>query len=60
MDTQFLDTGTDAGVGKADEFTGPLWRSWKNIPEHDVVRVNLWVSFLLRMGEWWQHVSATP
>jgi glutathione synthase len=43
MDTQFLDTGTDAGVGKADEFTGPLWKSWKNIPEHDVVRVSLWI-----------------
>jgi hypothetical protein len=35
--------GTDAGVGKADELTGPLWRGWKNIPEHDVVRVSLWL-----------------
>ncbi|OAX32041.1 glutathione synthase, partial [Rhizopogon vinicolor AM-OR11-026] len=40
MDTEFLDTvmGADAGVGKADEFTGTLWRGWKNIREHGVVQ----------------------
>jgi glutathione synthase len=43
MDTQFLDTvmGAEAGVGKADEFTGTLWRGWKNIREHGVVQVGL-------------------
>ncbi|KAG1899476.1 glutathione synthase [Suillus fuscotomentosus] len=36
MDTQFLDTvmGAEEGVGKADEFTGTLWRGWKRIREH--------------------------
>ncbi|KAG2079703.1 glutathione synthase, partial [Suillus discolor] len=36
MDTQFLDTvmGAEEGVGKADEFTGTLWRGWKKIREH--------------------------
>ncbi|KAG1727093.1 uncharacterized protein EDB91DRAFT_1135652 [Suillus paluster] len=40
MDTQFLDTvmGAEEGVGKADEFTGTLWRGWKNIREHGVVQ----------------------
>jgi len=35
MDTQFLDIvmDADAGVGKADEFTGMLWRGRKNIRE---------------------------
>ncbi|KAG1815416.1 glutathione synthase [Suillus variegatus] len=35
MDTQFLDTvmGAEEGVGKADEFTGTLWRGWKRIRE---------------------------
>lgn len=43
MDTHFLDTvmGAEAGVGKADEFTGTLWRGWKNIREHGVVQVGL-------------------
>ncbi|KAG2125780.1 glutathione synthase [Suillus clintonianus] len=40
MDTQFLDTvmGAEEGVGKADEFTGTLWRGWKNIREYGVVQ----------------------
>jgi hypothetical protein len=42
MDIHFLNTmmGADTGVGKA-EFTGIFWRGWKNIREHDVVRVSL-------------------
>jgi glutathione synthase len=38
MDTKFLDTvmGAEEGVGKADEFTGTLWRGWKRIREHGV------------------------
>ncbi|KAJ8584137.1 glutathione synthetase ATP-binding domain-like protein [Rhizopogon salebrosus TDB-379] len=41
MDIHFLNTmmGADTGMGNADEFTGMLWRGWKNILEHDVVRV---------------------
>lgn len=53
MDTQFLDTvmGAEAGVGKADEFTGTLWRGWKSIREHGVVQVGLSTSvFLLVEG----------
>ncbi|KAG1884076.1 glutathione synthase [Suillus subluteus] len=40
MDTQFLDTvmGAEEGVGKADQFTGTLWRGWKKIREHGVVQ----------------------
>ncbi|KAG1739534.1 glutathione synthase [Suillus lakei] len=40
MDTQFLDTvmGADEGVGKADEFTGTLWKGWKKIREHGVAQ----------------------
>jgi hypothetical protein len=41
--------GAEAGVGKADEFTGTLWRGWKNIREHGVVQVGLNTSFFLRM-----------
>ncbi|KAG2366242.1 glutathione synthase [Suillus spraguei] len=39
MDTQFLDTvmGAEEGVGKADEFTGTLWRGWKRIREQGVL-----------------------
>ncbi|KAG1794542.1 glutathione synthase [Suillus plorans] len=39
MDTQFLDTvmGAEEGVGKADEFTGTLWKGWKKIREHGVL-----------------------
>ncbi|KAG2753746.1 glutathione synthase [Suillus brevipes Sb2] len=39
MDTKFLDTvmGAEEGVGKADEFTGTLWRGWKKIREHGVL-----------------------
>jgi hypothetical protein len=42
MDIHFLNTmmGADTGVGKA-EFTGMLWRGWKNIREHGVVRGSL-------------------
>jgi hypothetical protein len=38
MDTKFLDIvmGAEEGVGKADEFTGTLWRGWKRIREHGV------------------------
>jgi hypothetical protein len=50
MDTVPRHCGTDAGVGKADELTGPLWRGWKNIPEHDVVRVSLWLLSCLVWG----------
>jgi glutathione synthase len=43
--TQFLDTlmGVEVGVDKAGdlEFTGTLWRGWKNIWEHGVVQVGL-------------------
>jgi hypothetical protein len=43
MVTQFLDTlmGVEVGVEKAGdlEFTGTLWRGWKNIGEHGVDRV---------------------
>ncbi|KAJ8595186.1 hypothetical protein M405DRAFT_807605, partial [Rhizopogon salebrosus TDB-379] len=40
MDTPSLDTimGAKAGMGKADESTGTLWRGWKNIREHGVVQ----------------------
>ncbi|KAG1885394.1 glutathione synthase [Suillus subluteus] len=40
MDTQFLDIamGAEEGVGKADQFTGTLWRGWKKIREHGVVQ----------------------
>jgi len=43
MDTPFLDAvmGAEAGVGKADAFTGTLWRGWKSIREHGVVQVGL-------------------
>ncbi|KAG2341473.1 hypothetical protein BDR05DRAFT_1030553 [Suillus weaverae] len=41
MDTRFLDTvmSAEEGVGKADEFTGTLWRQWK---EHGVIKA--WLS----------------
>ncbi|KAG1777324.1 glutathione synthase [Suillus placidus] len=43
MDTQFLDTvmGAEEGVGKADEFTGTLWRGWKKIREHGMLPLHL-------------------
>ena len=33
MDVQFLDEvmGAEVGAGKVDEFTGQLWRGWKEI-----------------------------
>lgn len=40
-DVAFLDRvmGSEQGVGKADEFTGQLWRRWKRLREEGVVPV---------------------
>jgi hypothetical protein len=53
MDTKFLDTvmGAEEGVGKADEFTGTLWRGWKKIREHGVLaQVSLRLFLLSHAG----------
>jgi len=41
MDDYFLDKvmGAVEGVGKVDEFTGRLWRGWKDIRDEGVVQV---------------------
>jgi hypothetical protein len=33
--------GAKAVVGKVDEFTGMLWRGWKNVQEQGAVQVGL-------------------
>lgn len=41
MDDDFLDEvmGAVEGIGKVDEFTGRLWRGWKDIRNEGVVQV---------------------
>ena len=40
-DSAFLDRvmGAEAGVGRADEFTGELWRRWKQVRAQGVAQV---------------------
>lgn len=40
-DVAFLDRvmGAEVGVGKADEFTGELWKRWKRVRDEGVAQV---------------------
>ena len=40
-DVAFLDKvmGAEAGVGRADEFTGELWKRWKRVRDEGVAQV---------------------
>ena len=40
MDEEFLDEVMgEQGVGKVDEFTGQLWRSWKGLRDEGIIQV---------------------
>lgn len=43
MDEEFLDTvmGTEAGVGKVDDFIGQLWTGWKQLRDAGLAQVCL-------------------
>lgn len=52
MDTEFLDRvmGVDEGVGKVDDFTGQLWRIWKELREEGIAQVCFLLNMYLRWG----------
>ena len=42
MDEEFLDEVMgEQGVGKVDEFTGQLWRSWKGLRDEGIIQVRI-------------------
>ena len=50
MDEEFLDEVMgEQGVGKVDEFTGQLWRSWKGLRDEGIIQVRIAVLSLMMM-----------
>lgn len=43
QDVEFLDRvmGAEEGVGKVDDFTGQLWKGWKQLRDEGMVQVRL-------------------